>query len=123
MFGVPYLLPVCLLQLFLSASSETNPAKQLEAVFRMFDTDKNGTLGVDEIENMLRTMAKLDPENAAPDVEIIAEMMHMEFDDDQNGDVSMEEFVAKCDKNGPMGDLLKFANRDSVAVRQLPTSL
>ena len=102
---------------FLSAASESDPRKQLEAVFRMFDTDSNGSLDVKELENMLRVMAKLDPDNGGmdgADPEIIAEMMHMEFDDDMNGDISVEEFIGKCGDNGLLGDLLKFANLDSV---------
>jgi hypothetical protein len=102
---------------FLSAAMHTEPAAQLGAIFAIFDVDGDGNLTVEEMGRLVRVMASFDPDTTLDldglEPELIAEMMHIDFDEDGDGGVSKDEFVKKCADNGMLGDLLAHANMSS----------
>lgn len=106
---------------FLSATLAENPKEQLEFVFQLFDTDESGTLDVAELTHLITIMSEFDPHNASDlqdmPPEMLAEMLHMDFDDDGDGAVSMGEFISKCSSNGVLTSLLSQANMQSKSAR------
>ena len=86
-------------------------------LFKMFDTDGNGDLSVDEMIVMVKAMAEADPESltarelSAVEPKIVAEMMQLEFDDDGDGAVTLTEFEDKCTNSpGIMSELVMHTN-------------
>ena len=87
------------------------------AVYRMFDSDRNGNLSLGELQGMVGAMANADPnsliakELARIDPTLVAEMIRLEFDDDGDGVVTEEEFLTKCcDEQGVMAALVVFTD-------------
>ena len=106
---------------FLSATLSKNPKEQLEFVFKLFDTDASGDLDVPELTNLITIMSEFDPHNASDlydmPPEMLAEMLHMDFDEDGDGRISMDEFIEKCSASGVLTSLLSQANLQSKRAR------
>jgi Ca2+-binding EF-hand superfamily protein len=86
-------------------------------LYQMFDTDGNGDLDLNEMMVMVEAMAQSDPtsltskEISAVDPSLIAEMMQLEFDEDGDGTVTLDEFTDKvCNSPGLMAELVMHTN-------------
>eukprot|EP00092_Neocalanus_flemingeri_P081649 GFUD01102035.1.p1 GENE.GFUD01102035.1~~GFUD01102035.1.p1 ORF type:complete len:196 (-),score=66.16 GFUD01102035.1:186-773(-) len=78
--------------------SEGAPEEVLTKIFRVFDVNSDGTITQKEMTKLIKDMYGLlqseDPNLAAKD--LIAKSAFAEMDKDQDGKVSITEFIAAC---------------------------
>eukprot|EP00092_Neocalanus_flemingeri_P042244 GFUD01046104.1.p1 GENE.GFUD01046104.1~~GFUD01046104.1.p1 ORF type:complete len:139 (+),score=43.59 GFUD01046104.1:25-417(+) len=78
--------------------SEGAPEEVLTKIFRVFDVNSDGTITQKEMTKLIKDMYGLlqseDPNLAAKD--LIAKSAFAEMDKDQNGKISITEFIAAC---------------------------
>ena len=78
--------------------SDGSPEEVLTKIFRVFDVNSDGTITKKEMTKLIRDMYSLlkeeDPNLAAK--ELVAKSAFAEMDSDQDGKVTLEEFISAC---------------------------
>ena len=77
----------------LDIMSNGTPEQNLEQLFRFFDVNRNGYIDKREMELVVGDLMRL--ENNHND-EHIAQAVFSEMDENEDGDISLEEFVQAC---------------------------
>lgn len=81
---------------FLAIASMGTISEKLDAVFRVFDIDKSGSLSVDELTKLIRVIVSLDKTSESVGelgADNLADMIFMEIDADEDGEISREEWL------------------------------
>merc|ERR1712106_6578 len=76
--------------------SSGTPDEKLKQIFRIFDSDGNGTISEDEMKSVVNHLYHLIPEKDKSDVNSIEEFsksMMEEMDKNKDGEISEEEFM------------------------------
>ena len=78
--------------------SDGSPEEVLKKIFRVFDVNSDGTITQKEMKRLVRDMYSLlkeeDPNLATE--QFVAKCAFAEMDSDENGKVTLEEFISAC---------------------------
>merc|ERR1719203_1182036 len=88
--------------------SEGSAEDVLRKMFRVFDVNSDGTISKRELRRLVKDMYGLIKENNANDLdeEGISNKAFVEMDRDEDGQISMEEFIEACLKQEQFTKLL-----------------
>jgi len=89
--------------------SEGSAEDVLRKMFRVFDVNSDGTISKRELRRLVKDMyglIKEDKENNGLDEEGISNKAFVEMDRDEDGQISMEEFIEACLKQEQFTKLL-----------------
>merc|ERR1712055_876904 len=78
--------------------SDGTPQEVLEKIFRVFDVNSDGTITKKELSRLIKDMYQLLSEENAEQAskDMIAKSAFAEMDKDEDGKITMQEFVAAC---------------------------
>ena len=104
--------------------SEGSEEEVLKGIFRAFDTDGNGSLTLDEIKKLVKSIYRLlkkDDPNLESE-KFIADSTFAECDKDGDGKVTREEFIASCLDKGAFTTLLTMKIVDIFTAEEAPVA-
>ena len=91
-----------------------NPEEILKKIFRLFDVNSDGSISKKEMKRLVKDMYGLlkreDPNISAADM--VAKTAFAEMDKDEDGKVSVEEFLTACKAEEDFSKLLSSAAID-----------
>merc|ERR1719348_1246918 len=102
--------------------SEGSEEEVLKGIFRAFDTDGNGSLTLEEIKKLVKSIYRLlkkDDLNLESE-KFIADSTFAECDKDGDGKVTREEFIASCLDKGAFTTLLTMKIVDIFTAEEAP---
>jgi len=78
--------------------SDGSPEEVLTKIFRVFDVNSDGTITRREMTKLIRDMYSLlkEEDPSLSTKELVAKSAFAEMDSDQDGKVTLEEFIAAC---------------------------
>ena len=104
--------------------SEGSEEEVLKGIFRAFDTDGNGSLTLEEIKRLVKSIYRLlkkDDPNLESE-KFIADSTFAECDKDGDGKVTREEFIASCLDKGAFTTLLTMKIVDIFTAEEAPVA-